>query len=245
MRLHGKSPCGRAPFRSNRLDARQCRHRLCGAGAGGHAEGIVRRPRCQHPHCGPADYFRRHRAVRGIAGHGLAHQPDRAAHAPIGDARGSGGEQYRLGLRARLREPAGPAACDARHWRDLHTAGRRHRSHDRAGNEARLHRCLRLPRLVAGRRDRPAADRAGRAPLRLARGLWRHRRAGHRELAAADMAPASRVAGCARTIANLARSRAQPAGRAAPFDHHALHVWPVRDLHLHGTAARQADRRRR
>ena len=48
-------------------------------------------------------------------------------------------------------------------------------AHDRARGEARQHHRLYFSRMVAGRGDRPAADRPDRQPLWLAHGVWRHR----------------------------------------------------------------------
>lgn len=48
---------------------------------------------------------------------------------------------------------------------------------DRAGTEARQHHRFHFSRLVARGRHRSSLDRGRRQPLRLADGLWRHRRA--------------------------------------------------------------------
>ena len=193
MRLHGKSRRG-PPFRSHRIDARQYRHRLRSIGAGRHVEGIVRGARRQRPQRGTLDHLRRGRAVRGIAGDGVADQPVRAAQSACGDARGACACQSRLRLRARLCEPARASYRDARDRRALYAAGGRHRGDDRAGEQARLHHRLRFSRLVAGGCGRTAAGDVDRRPLRLARRLWRHRCTGGREFSAVDVAHAFRAA---------------------------------------------------
>ena len=179
MHLHEKSASRRprsSPLRAHRLDARQYRHRLFGAGAGGHVERIVDRARCHDPRRRPADHLRRDHAVHRLAADGVADQPDRAPHAAHRDARGARAHQRGLGVCARLCQPAGHPPGHAGGRRALYAAGGRHRGADRARGKTRQHHRLYLSRLVAGGRGRPAADHLHRQPLRLARGLWQHRR---------------------------------------------------------------------
>lgn len=66
---------------------------------------------------------------------------------------------------------------------------------------------LHLPRLVARRRDRAAADHLHRKPLRFSCDLWRDRADRARQLAAAVVAAAWRITWRAGRSADLGRSR--------------------------------------
>ena len=196
MHLHACSGSPhRPPLRPHRIDARKFRHRLLGDRAGGDAGRIVFRPRCQHSRCRPVDHLRRRGAVFRFAGHGVADQPDRAAHAADLDAGGIRHHQCRLRLRAELHEPAGAAPADAGDRRAVHAAGGGHRGPDRSAGKTRQHHRLHLSRLVAGRGRRPAADHLHRQPLWVSRGVWRYRGDRVFKFSAAGVAAARRVAG--------------------------------------------------
>ena len=114
-----------------------------------------------------------------------------------GDACGACADQCRLGVCARLCEPARHPPGHAGDRRALYAAGGGHRGADRATGKTRQHHCLHLSRMVAGGRGRPAADHLHRQPLRLARGLRRHRRDRLSQFPAAGVAAAGRIGRCA------------------------------------------------
>ncbi len=124
-----------------------------------------------------------------------------------GDARGAGADQRRVGLGARLCDPACHSPDHAGGRRALHAAGGRHRGADRFTGKTRQHHRLHLSRLVAGRGGRPAADHVYRQPLRLARGLWRHRRDRLSQFPAAGVAAAGRIGRRAGGSQDLDRCR--------------------------------------
>jgi hypothetical protein len=164
MHLHEKRP-RRRPFHANRPHAWQYRHRLLGAGTGGHAAGIVGGAGCQHSRGRVADHVRRDHAVHRLAADSLADQPYRAADAAHNHARGAGLWQSRLGLCAGLYEPPDHPPGDACSRRALYAAGCRYGGANRAGEAAWQHDCLHLSRLVARCRSRPSADHLHRKPL--------------------------------------------------------------------------------
>ena len=131
------------------------------------------------------------------------------------DARGVRAHQCCVGVCADYATPARHPPGHAGGRRALHAAGRGHRRPDRAGGKARQHHRLYLSRLVAGRGGRPAADHLHRQPLRLAHGLWRHRRDRLFQFPAAGVAAAGRTDRRAGRSQDLGRCRAQPHDRAA------------------------------
>jgi len=179
-----------SPFRPDRPDARQYRHRLFRAGAGGHAERIVGGTWCHDPRCRTADHLRRGHAVHRFAAVGVADQSDRAPDPAHRDACGSRAHQRGLGICARLRQPADHPPGHAGGRRAVYAAGRGHRRSYRARRKARQHHRLYFSGMVARGRDRPAVDHLHRQPLRLARGLWQYRLDRLSQFRSAGVAPA-------------------------------------------------------
>ena len=117
-------------------------------------------------------------------------------------------------------------------------------AHDRAGEQAVERHRLRVSRLVAGGRRRPADDRFRRRLRRLARGLCRRGARGAGAVPAACLYAAARPARAAFVAQELRRHRAPPQNPAAAADHDFADLGPVHGVHLSGAAVDAADRRR-
>src|SRR5215469_1053575 len=71
IKISATGPAVNTRFACAALMLEKHRHRLLGDGAGGDALRTIGRARRQHPHCGPADHFRRGGVVRRLASDSL------------------------------------------------------------------------------------------------------------------------------------------------------------------------------